>query len=580
MKKILIAMFCIAINISAFSQTFQQGTDPEVVYPPVPPTLTPNPVNNVTHTSCHSLLHSTATVAPGACGFSVCNVVCNWTVHSWDDPSSTSGIAYQCVDQNLGTVYDQGVLRYPAGVQNLEVVVNNTAYFYRPKITVAYYNNTPGTLWNGVKLNVGHYFDIYEWTWGSLSHVTTQQLSSINQYTRISSDGNQEDIVLVWETPDGELKAKAGYWSSPTMISPFGPTVTLSGTSGEQKPDVCLSQDPYNGTTAELVYYKNNSGTSRIIKSNFLTASIVPPSTATSVTPVVDDVNILPAYAGNLPDLRVCIAALSHPGPWAYAYTDYTHNQINLRMFDPTVSPSATTYILNDGSLGIPRIDFQSGHPVTNDRPTIRYVPYQAIFYFDIGWYTAFDNTPNTPSFGPATNGNYVGLKMMSNGSITSPSDYLSIPTDLNYKTSTTPSIDFFRGYDLKSSGYSTTFMVYSQIDPSNNTMIHKKESLTNPTTSYKSTGILSKLPLDEWNVYPVPFTKELNIIVPESFLNKDVQVSITDMLGRNINQFTTNGRCVNRILNQYTLPLNMGNYVVKVITDNYSKTFKVSKIN
>jgi len=625
-------MLAVMVLLFAFGSTsraqFNPAAFPEYPYP-TPGTIIPgpwpNPVNVTTHTFDYSMGHisymtpfgmNTPPPLPGPPFPQMApmsTTMSDLLVHSWDDPGSSAGIAWINKANGSGTpgtIYDQGFIMYPKGVQNIEMSLQQDSMGYAMWIwgttgtwyvVVSYYNSIAGPIGP-----VGHYVDVYQWNRpvpvgiGGLTLVSRQQLSKIPNFTRISQDGhNTYGFAITWENPiPGNLAGidfVYGFMNNTIAGPSISPVTVLCGTRGETHPDVAFTHTG-NGLKLQFVYYTllGVGGGVRITESE--TPFVLgPPWGPVTICPAINDVNILPGPYFATPDLKTRIDAPDHgmPDNWAYSYLDLMQpNDVFVRFNNLSVF---TTYNVTGSTLAPPPAALK-----LNDWPVCSFD--QNTANLNVGWYT---QDGSASSFYAPNIGGYVDVQMDQTGALVTPTDYMQVGTAAtlsNQQASYTPSIAYSRQNDRTDYHY----LVFANAMNCPNWGVPgqiqtKARDWTSPAfkgaseqngaeelyaagkPAQNATGNIA-VPRKQENMvtaYPNPFNDKLSLNISVGLLDQQLEVRITDITGKEIDKFTEAGKDVNARLANLSGKLSNGSYMVTVSTTggDYSKTLKVQKL-
>lgn len=624
-KKIIAVCVLLVTAGSSAKAQFNAASQPEYPYP-VPGTIIPgawpNPVNSTTHTYDYSMGHisymtpyglSTPTPMPGPPFPQIAppsSTTSDLLVHSWDDPGSTAGIAWinRATGSGMpGTIYDQGFIMYPRGVQDIEMsimqdsngyamwVYGTTGAWY---VTVSYYNSTPGPIGP-----VGHYVDVYLWNrpapigTGGLTLVSRTQLSTVPNFTRISQDGhNSYGLCITWEDPTAGINFVYGFMNSTIAGVSFSPVTTLCGTLGETNPDVTFIHAS-SGLKLQFVYY-TLSGTSINITESETPFVLGPPWGPLVVCPTINDVNVLPGPYFSTPNLKTRIDAPDHYGVdnWAYCYIDLMQPNdifVRFRNFNAPQFGTPVTHNITGSSLVPAPIPLK-----LNDWPTISFDSVASLL--NVGWYT---QDPGASSFYAPNIGGYVDVQMDETGALISPVDYMQVGTAVtlsNQEASFTPGIAYSRQNDRTGFHYLVFANAMGCPSAASPDQIQTKER---PwlSAAFKGTGehhnywedlytgdaAANTQPLaaqkkDQVSAYPNPFDNKLGLNISASLMDKTLDLQITDVIGREIAKYSGAGNSVNSYLNKLSPKLANGSYVINVATasGDFRQSLKVQKLN
>lgn len=619
------------LQLSASAQVFNPAILPEYPYP-VPGTIIPGPFPNPVNTTKHTFTYTMGHIAymnpyvappmmPPPPPYTPANPpfgngqLSDLTLHSWDDPGSTAGLAWinkATGSGTPGTIYDQGFMMYPAGVQDIEMSLQQDQMGYAMFIwgtnapwyvIVSFYNSNPLNY-----TGVGHYVETYLWNnpipigTGGLTFINRTQLSNIGTYTRIRQDGhNTYGFAITWEDPNPNsptwgINHVQGFMNNAIPGVSMSAPIHLAGTGGESFPDVAFRHDG-SGLTLQFIYQSvNGGGFLQITSSNV--PFILGPAWPVVLGPVVTDVNVTALAPPANVDVHSRIDAPDHgPDNWAYVYTLPPYNQVSVRWQNCTGPCFWATYVVNDGTLGNFPIDVDiSGVTHLNDWPTISFDA--TTTYANVGWYTQYQFPAGSGFFAPNIGG-YVGLQLDENGALTWPMDYMQTGlnfTGSNLNASFTPSIAYSRQNDRTDYHY---LVFANQMCPGPAAQIQTKER---PWTMasfkggshdhhgaeelYASSGEKASLEttasvIDNIIAFPNPFSGTVSLALPNELLDQTLTVSLGDVTGREINSFTGKGRDVNTFLDKTGDKLAAGSYFITLKTgdDNLKKTIKVQKL-
>lgn len=628
---VLLISFCGQVRAQVFNPAFL----PEYPYPvpgTVIPGALPNPVNATTHTNAYTLSHMSymtpagmiPAVPPGwPPGQPYFAPPSQWmselTVHSWDDPGSTAGLAWinkASGSGTPGTIYDQGFMMYPAGVQDIEATIMQDLTGYnmpiwgtdQPLFVIVSFYNGNGANYTGV----GHYVEVWAWNrpipvgTGGLTFVNRVQLSNIAAYTRISQDGhNAYGFGITWEDPNAMsptfgIAYVMGFMNAGIPGVSLSPVYALPGTGTWTYPDIAFIH-ANNGLKLEFVYHKVNGAGALLIQESDVPFVLGPPWPGVAPPTIINDVNgAAPpgTFAANARiDIKSCLDAPDHYNVdnWAYAYIlpGIAPNDILVRFMNwnaPNLGVPAT-YNLTNASLAPPTPVAITG----NDWPVLAFDANAA--RINVGWYTTF--VPVGGAFFAPNAGGYVDLQMTEAGVATSTMDYRQVALSTsgsNHDASATPSIAYSKQNDR--TDYQYPVFANTMACPVTANQIQTKErpwasaafkggseNRWDGTAFYsaaKGLPVESVELRDDIIAYPNPFNTKIALKLPDNMMNKELTVVITDIVGKEVMRFTDKGTALNGRLEDAGRNLANGSYLLNV-TDasaDYKKVIKLEKLS
>lgn len=309
-----------------------------------------------------------------------------------------SEVTWQFMQPGTTTIQDQGSFMYN-NVINLEVAAVNNGSPGQSQIMVAYY-----------KLGVGHFVDLYDITNMAFTPVMyshTVQLSNSAEAGRIRIDGSyQQMIAITWEYPGIGIQSCALDY-----LGNWGAVRTFSNTEYQHEPDVAVIY--HGGTDPVSVHYVYHNGDGIVTESK-LSWNTLMNAASTTLSPTVEDVNVLPSPIGNpvidCPDL-------CEQDNWAYTYTEGRYVYVRFMDYYSTATP--TTVNLSSGALGNVAMNIHETFS-----PSIHYglVDQYGIHPTDnitVAWYATDLNTEH----------HYVGVQMTADGTtLLNSLDYMAMP--------------------------------------------------------------------------------------------------------------------------------------------------------
>ncbi|MBS1771391.1 MAG: T9SS type A sorting domain-containing protein [Bacteroidetes bacterium] len=627
----------VTVSKNAQAQTFNTGFLAEYPYPvpgTVIPGVFPNPVNVTTHTNAYTLSHMSYYTPVG---LTIPAIPAGWpagqpymapqsqwmsdlTVHSWDDPGSTAGLAWinkATGSGTPGTIYDQGFMMYPPGVQDIEATIMQDLTGYAMPIfgtqmqifvIVSFYNSNAANY-----AGVGHYYEVWSWNrpipigTGGLTFVNRVQLSNIPNYTRISQDGhNCYGFGITWEDPNAMsptfgIAYVMGFMNNTIPGVSVSPTYVLPGTGTWTYPDIAFIH-ANNGLKLAFEYHKVNGVGGLIVRESDIAFVLGPPWPGANPPTVINDANAAAApgtYAANARiDIKSCLDAPDHYSVdnWAYSYIlpGVAPNDILVRFMNwnaPNFGIGAT-YNLTNGTLAAPTPAAITG----NDWPTLAFDMNTNPSRVNVGWYTTY--VPVGGAFFAPNAGGYVDLQMDETGIATSPMDYMQVALSTsgsNHDASATPSIAYSKQNDR--TDYHYPVFANTMACPVTANEIQTKErpwttaafkggSLATDWSGYyaaaKTSSVSAAQSTDDIVAYPNPFNTKVSLSIPQDMQEKQLTVIITDIVGKEVLRFTDNGAALNNKLNDVGRNLSNGSYVLTIDdgTDNLKKVIKLERIS
>jgi hypothetical protein len=639
-----IALQCITLlllsipNGAANAQTFNAGFLAEYPYPvpgTVIPGIFPNPVNATTHTSTYTMSHMsyytpvglTIPAIPGAWppGVPYMAPQSQWMsdleVHTWDHPNSTSGLAWinrATGSGTPGTIYDQGFMMYPMGVQDVEAtILQDLTGFAMPIfgtqmqlfVVVSFYNSNPANY-----TGVGHYYEIYNWNrpipigTGGLTFVNRVQLSNIPNYTRISMDGhNCYGMGITWEDPNPlsptfGIAYVMGFMNNTVPGVSVSPTYVLGGTGLWTFPDVAFIH-ANNGLKLEFQYHRVFPNGSLQIRESDVAFILGPPWPIPNPPTVIND-NFIAAAPGTFAanariDIKSCLDGPDHYGVdnWAYSYLlpGIAPNNILVRFMNwnaPNFGVGAT-YNLTNATLALPTPGAITG----NDWPTLAFDANVMPSRVNVGWYTTF--VPIGGAFFAPNFGGYVDLQLDETGIVTTPMDYMQVglsTSGSNHDASNTPNIAYSKQNDR--TDYMFPVFANTQACPvvANEIQTKQKpwtvaafkgnsEQNTDFTKFYSAAKTIPSSAVekkDDIVAYPNPFNSKIALKLPVDMQQKELTVIITDILGKEVFKATGKGADINEKLDDAGKNFVNGSYLLNINDEagNYNKVVKLERVS
>jgi hypothetical protein len=482
----------------------------------------------------------------------------NLYVNSWSSigPSgpcspgtAVTGISWRRLDAATNTlVLDQGTFPLAPDLIDLEVIIlrdGNGTYF----IMASYYKN-----------GIGHFYDLYKWGMSSIGLVSSTQISWQPTYSRISIDGCLTRLfTIAWEEIGVGINAIAGFGTGSGFA--IGGTAQIAGSSQEAFPDLEVYQDAASGNfNVSFVHILNNGGPGQgdvtMSDINFFTVF-----GGGLIFPTVLDVNpagfaywtpgslnwSVPATYGSLNLDRPDVHTADH---WSYVYSDF--NRIYARVGGSIVP--LNTYVLNDGSMGQLSGSI-AGFP--SYWPTISFGDNGDEIYY--GWYSGIA-------------GNYVATQIDAWGNLLV-ADYMEI-------SNTTTNISPVQSMQFSKQNEDVhLFACYSMLNGGNDYYIENKY-VPWGSGSFKPSSVKGINAGKTVTVFPNPFTDQLNISLSTELQSREVNISVTDVLGRTIGRHTALGSAINNYVNDVSRGLTAGTYILRVEekTTGFSQNYKVQK--
>jgi hypothetical protein len=411
--------------------------------------------------------------------------------------------------------------------------------------------------------------------------------------------------AIVWEDPTAganDIKVIAANNNA------FGPVFNCVGTAGHIVPDCAFSHtgpldieivsyDPAMGNIAE--YYVNWNG---MIPGGGLAGAcgIVPLCMACPIFPVFVDAN---AVGGAIPN-SLHIDAPDHymTRNWAYVYE--IGNDIFCRIMNPNTPPwfaipppsfggAAATVCFTNGFYAppiypgvMPTINNTSVPAVANSVPVIAFDNMATVvpdptggpipanqFSFYVAWHTTF----NDPAYNPMSNA-YIGIQVNEDGLIRNP-----MPLPFNWMgisavppaISPTPSIALSKCNDQPQMLYAC----FTEANAAGNYIEHR---WTPWNIGSMKPGHMPVAEKHDITINPNPFKNNLSIEYPHDLETENVQISVTDMTGRDMGSYNSAMYSANDFLGGVAKKLIPGNYNVSVecAKVKFQKTFKVTRVD
>lgn len=455
-------------------------------------------------------------------------------------------VVYRFTKPNTPSViYTQGTLAYP-NCEDISVgyIVDTTGGGWVNEIVVSYYKN-------GIGPSAGHYYDVYKWTFGSITLVASTQLDNMLNYTRISMDSHFfYGIVITWETPNG-LYALTGLWGL------FTAPVYLNGTGGFEKPDVAFSHTS-SGLLCQFVYDDPSMSPSYTIYETMI--GFYPLHAAIgSITPFAQDTNYVTAvWSGVL----CSIDAPDHytVDNWAYTYA-LDGADVYVRYTDYNTSSVGTTNVVN-GTLG------NAATYAKELRSKIAYN--KSCTSFHVSWYsTDTDGTNGACYFTEEIAEDGVTLVSNVDYELIAANSAFPAGASLNSVTFSKQNDNspFFYAVFLDNSGIHHSFHNWTNIANWKTTLTPQiafiKDNCQNSSSSQITSvpKLLSKS--DILSAGPNPFTQKIKLQVSASLNDEILNISVNDITGRNLLNYTDVASKASAELEKATMNLIPGTYFV-----------------
>lgn len=430
-------------------------------------------------------------------------------------------------------------------------------------IVAAYYND-----------NLDRYeCKLYQWTGASsVTLLGTTILSGVIPYNRISIDasGDGTKIALAWSDGSSVYTA-AAQLNTTTLALDFSPSLAAPGITFNSlyscyAPDIAFRKDPVSGNEyLHYVFYDDNGGSGQLSEFKELFSTFYGATTGSYTPSGIDNeaLSTLTFVSYIWPHLDC--PDISNDEIWGYVYTD-DNKTIKFHYLDPSV-PSPNSIIVNNGSLS----GFTLGADISSQPNFTPVVAFDGdVSRWHIGWLTNALMPYNYAPFAPA----YV---LVDNSlSLISDADYLTIapPRSATFQFGVEPLLSFATHNTSMSHLYST-YCASSLISPEWS-LFHKLHDVAN----YSYFKVSGASPDADLKIHPNPFFNTIHINMPASSLEKELVLSVTDILGRNLGSFKGPGRQVNNYLDKTVGKLAPGNYVLTAtIGKNTKSVFKIQKI-
>lgn len=449
----------------------------------------------------------------------------------------------------------QGTVPYP-GCTDINVGFN-TGTGGAPLVIVAYH--LAGT---------GHFYDVYFWTTGGLILLSSNAISSVPFYTRISMDSHKTyGIVITWEEPTGiyALTGLSGAFTAPVL---------LTGTAGYERPDVAFSHANV-GLNLHFVYDTPNGMPGYDIIESEIDFFVLN-SAVGSIAPTVMDINPVMCFWSQM---TASIDAPDHYSVdnWAYTYAiDGMDIFVRAMDFNTTFTP-VTTNVVN-GSLG--------NQPMWAKelRPRIAYNQNNNTFH--VAWYSSFVVVPDGEC--------YFSEQITEDATtLVSSPDYELVASNSAFPPGASlNSITFSKQNDASPYLY-TVFLdnmgVHHAFHAWPNTASFK--TIKNPVAeaiqhncSAKSTatGISAhSSPAPQLSVGPNPSSGAFHLFAPASLKSENISVKLTDIRGQLILQYDGEAAGADDAVEKASTNLAEGVYLmsIKNSQSGESQNFKLHKI-
>lgn len=450
---------------------------------------------------------------------------------------------------------------------------------------------------NAVDIRVGYmepyivaaYFDVllgryvFAWfDWAAPSGSTiTQALGSpillptlatppLSNYGRISMDINQDGNKVAMVYDDGgyiygagiELIGATFNFMLPT--TPYALSSLTSGapSSGNINPDISFNREPGTGVDyIFLTYYNTILGGELVWKYPF--------------TQLYGKLGGLMTYLDGIV-LPSGVSYVNFDCPdhfsfnhWAYTYTD--GNNIYLRADTANGgSPSVYTTIINDGTLSNMPYDISS---FSNVVPTLTYKHNLGRDEIFVAWASDAVGTYLSPY-----TETYVSATVAVNGpsaplGVTNP-EYAIIDNNPNaHYMLSTPLIALSRN-----ARNANRFVSYTTDEPTLGFELkHKNVDFFNDYYRRSDPTVTNAITNNVLKLYPNPFASEINLDVPYELQKETWSISISDLLGRQIESY--NGASPNIFVHDASSKLSSGQYIIKLqCTNSEPQIIKITK--
>ncbi len=457
-------------------------------------------------------------------------------------------VIYRFTQPNTPSVtYTQGTISYP-NCQDINVgyMVDNSGGGWTNLIVVSYYKNGSGA-------TAGHYYDVYKWSFSSISLISSTQLDNMANYTRISMDSHFfYGIVITWQTSNG-LYALTGLWGA------FTSPVYLNGTGGMENPDVAFSHSTSGGLLCQFVYDYPWSAPSYDIYQTMLDFYTLNGASG-SITPSIQDINTVTSLWSGV---NCSIDAPDHypVDNWAYTYA-IDGADVYVRYMDYNTSSLGTTNVVDGSVLGNLPIKAKEL------RPRIAYN--QNCKSFHVSWYSTYtDGTNGACYFSEEIGEDGVTLISVSDYELMAANSAFPIGANLNSVTLSKQNDNstFLYGVFLDNAGVHHTFHKWSNhadwrtaIDPAVALIKDNcQNSRQNATTS------VSKLASEHEKIVvgPNPFAKKITLFIPASLKDDNIILTVTDVAGKILLYYNGNAAKAPAEIERVSEELSPGSYFV-----------------
>lgn len=404
---------------------------------------------------------------------------------------------------NPAVTFNQGTVAYP-NCQDISVGFNYGLGGVANAI-VSYYKN-----------GVGHFYDVYTWNVGGLTLLSSTQISTLLNYTRISMDSHRTyGIVIIWEEATS-LRAITG------LNGVYNGPIALGGTNNMKRPDVAFSHS--SALNVHFVYWIQTGVNSyRIFES---VADFFTLHASASLTPTVQDITGVVTSPAPIPSID-CPDHYNVEN-WAYTYavngTDIFVRSVD---FNSTGLP-VTTNVVN-GTIGnAPMWAKEIG-------PRIAYN--QGCNTFHVAWYSSYVVAPNGQCYFTEQIKEIAGP-----GSLFSSPDYELVATNSALPPGAAHnSIAFSKQNDantylytvyLDNAGVHHAFHKWP-VNTSFRTSDNDHQSIAQNCDANHNMAATAQARAKELTVGPNPFSDHVNLYVPAAVKDEMMNIRLTDISGK-----------------------------------------------
>jgi hypothetical protein len=450
---------------------------------------------------------------------------------------------------NPAVIFNQGVVAYP-NCQDISVGFNYGLGGLANAI-VSYYKN-----------GVGHFYDVYTWGLGGLTLLSSTQISTLLNYTRISMDSHRTyGIVIIWQEATS-LRAITG------LNGVYNGPILLGGTTNMKGPDVAFSHS--SALNVHFVYWLQTGVNSyRIFES---VADFFTLHASASLTPTVQDIIGISSNHPPIPSID-CPDHYSVEN-WAYTYA-VNASDIFVRSVDfNTTGIPLTTNVVNGTVGNAPMWAKELG-------PRIAYN--QSANTFHVTWYSSFVVAPNGQCYFTEQIRESAGL-----GSLISSPDYELVATNSALPPGAAHnSIAFSKQNDaspflytvyLDNAGVHHAFHKWPVTTSFRTSDNDHQSAAHNCSPNHNIASAAQQGGIKELTVGPNPFSGHVNLYVPSSVKDEMMNIRLVDISGKLIAEHNCLAGDAPSFVEKATNGLQTGTYFLNatIETMNIHQNFKL----